>query len=121
MPRVAAVLPPESRRTKKQRHSNESRCAKADKLPFGQVERHFGFDLGQIAGHRDIRSQSNTSLMRSEDGFRHGAGLEQTETEQNGVAHNAPNGVDGIPRNRYRLYQHGVDRHADEDEKALKA
>ena len=59
--------------------------------------------------------------MRSEDGFRHGAGLEQAETEQNGVAHNAPNGVDGIPGNRHRLYQHGVNRHADEDEKALKA
>ena len=58
--------------------------------------------------------------MRSEDGFRHRAGLEQAETEQNGVAHNAPNGVDGIPGNRYRLYQHGVNRHADEDEKALK-
>ena len=59
--------------------------------------------------------------MRSEDGFRHGAGFEQAETKQNGVAHNAPNGVDGIPGNRYRLYQHGVNRHADEDEKALKA
>ena len=42
---------------KKQRHSNESRCAKADELPFGQVECHFRFDLGQITGHRDIRSQ----------------------------------------------------------------
>ena len=58
--------------------------------------------------------------MRSEDGFCHGAGLEQAKTEQNGVPHNAPNGVDGIPGNRYRLYQHGVNRHADEDEKALK-
>ena len=59
--------------------------------------------------------------MRSEDGFRHGAGLEQAETEQNGVAHNAPNGVDGIPGNRYALDQHRINRHADEDEKALKA
>ena len=59
--------------------------------------------------------------MRSEDGFRHGAGFEQAEAEQDCVAHNAPNGVDGIPGNRYRLYQHGVNRHADEDEKALKA
>ena len=58
--------------------------------------------------------------MRSENGFCHRAGLEQAETEQNGVAHNAPDGVDGIPGNRYRLYQHGVNRHADEDEKALK-
>ena len=59
--------------------------------------------------------------MRSEDGFRHRAGLEQAETEQNGVAHNAPNGVDGIPGNRHALDQYGVNRHADEDEKALKA
>ncbi len=59
-------------------------------------------------------------LVRSEDGFRHGAGLEQAETKQNGVAHNAPNGVDGIPGNRYALDQHSVNRHADEDEKALK-
>ena len=58
--------------------------------------------------------------MRSEDGFCHEAGLEQAETEQNGVAHNAPNGVDGIPGNRHALYQHCVNRHADEDEKALK-
>ena len=59
--------------------------------------------------------------MRSEDGFRYGAGLEQAETEQNSVAHNAPNGVDGIPGNRYALDQHRINRHADEDEKALKA
>ena len=59
--------------------------------------------------------------MRSEDGFCHGAGLKQAETEQNGVAHNAPNGVDGIPGNRHALDQYGVNRHADEDEKALKA
>ena len=58
--------------------------------------------------------------MRSENGFRHGAGLKQAETKQDGIAHDTPNGVDGIPGNRYRLYQHGVNRHADEDEKALK-
>ncbi len=59
--------------------------------------------------------------MRSKDGFRHRAGLEQAETEQNSVAHDTPNGVDGIPGNCHRLYQHGVNRHADENEKALKA
>ena len=57
-------------------------------------------------------------LVRSEDGFCHGAGLKQAETEQNGVAHNAPNGVDGIPGNRHALDQHRINRHADEDEKA---
>ena len=46
--------------------------------------------------------------MRSENGFRHGACLEQAETKQNGVAHNAPNGVDGIPGNRHALDQHSV-------------
>ena len=58
--------------------------------------------------------------MRSENGFRHGAGLKQAETKQNGVADNAPNGVDGIPGNRHALDQHRINRHADEDEKALK-
>ncbi len=58
--------------------------------------------------------------MRSENGFGYGAGFEQAETEQNGVADNAPNGVDGIPGNRYALDQHRINRHADEDEKALK-
>lgn len=47
--------------------------------------------------------------MRSENRFRHGAGLEQAEAEQDGVADNAPNRVDGITGNRYRLYQHSVD------------
>ena len=60
-------------------------------------------------------------LMRSEDGFRHGAGLEQAETKQNGIAHNAPNGVDGITGNRHALDQNGINCHADEDEKTLKA
>ena len=59
--------------------------------------------------------------MRSENGFCHGTGLEQAETEQNSVAHNAPNGVDGVPGNCHALDQHRVNRHADEDEKALKA
>lgn len=48
------------------------------------------------------------------------AGFEQAETEQDGVADNAPDRIDGITRNRYRLYQHSVNCHADEDEKALK-
>ena len=56
---VAAGIP----ENKKQRHSNESRCAKADKLPFGQVERHFGFDLGQITGHGNIRSQVSNARI----------------------------------------------------------
>ena len=58
--------------------------------------------------------------MCAENRFCHRAGFEQAETEQDSVAYNAPNGVDGIPRNRYRLYQHRINCHADEDEKALK-
>jgi len=59
--------------------------------------------------------------VRSEDGFRHRAGLEQAETEQNGVAHNAPNGVDGIPGNRHALDQHGVNGNTNQNQEALKA
>ena len=58
--------------------------------------------------------------MRSEDGFRHRAGLEQAETEQNGVAHNAPNRVDGIPGNRYALDQHRINGNTNQDQEALK-
>ena len=83
--------------------------------PFGEVA--VSYTHLDVYKRQDIRSQSNTSLMRSEDGFRHRAGLEQAETEQNGVAHNAPNRVDGIPGNRYALDQHGINCHADEDEK----
>lgn len=59
--------------------------------------------------------------MRSENGFCHGAGLEQAETEQNGIAYDAPDGINGIPGNCHALDQHRINRHADEDEKALKA
>ena len=59
--------------------------------------------------------------MRSEDGFRHRAGLEQAETKQNGIAHNAPNGVDGIPGNRHALDQHCVNGNTNQNQEALKA
>ena len=58
--------------------------------------------------------------MRSENGFCHGTGLEQAETEQNSVAHNAPNGVDGIPGNRYALDQHRINGNTNQDQEALK-
>ena len=58
--------------------------------------------------------------MRSENGFRHRAGLEQAETEQNGVADNAPNGVDGIPGNRHALDQHSVNSNTNQNQEALK-
>ena len=58
--------------------------------------------------------------MGTQQSFGDRAGLEQREAEQHGIPHDAPDRVDGIPGNRYRLYQHGVNRHTDEDEKALK-
>ena len=50
---VAAGIP----ENKKQRHSNESRCAKADELPFGQIECDLRFHLRQVTGNGNIRSQ----------------------------------------------------------------
>ena len=81
----------------------------------------FDFTFVKSRGSEIYAANKSPPLVRSEHGFRDGAGFEQAETEQNGVAHNAPNGVDGIPGDCYRLYQHSVNRHADKDEKALKA
>ena len=39
---------------------------------------------------------------------------------QDGVADNAPNRVDGITGNRYRLYQHSVDSNTNQNQEALK-
>lgn len=50
MPRVAAVLPAIKPEQIKKRHSDEHRCAKADKLPFGQVEEYFGLDRVRSRG-----------------------------------------------------------------------
>ena len=80
----------------------------------------FDFTFVRSRGTEIYAANQTPPLVRSEDGFCHGAGLEQAETEQNGIAYNAPNGVDGIPGNRYALDQHRINRHANEDEKALK-
>ena len=69
--------------------------------------------------HLDVYKRQ--PLVRSEDGFRHRAGLEQAETKQNGIAHNAPNGVDGIPGNRHALDQHCVNGNTNQNQEALKA
>ncbi len=50
---VAAI----TREALRERHADEHRCAKADKLPFGQVEEYFGLDPGQVPGDRDIGGQ----------------------------------------------------------------
>ena len=39
---------------KEKRHSYKYRCSKTDKLPTGQTEQHFGFDLGKVFGDRYI-------------------------------------------------------------------
>ena len=51
----------------------------------------------------------------------HRTGLEQTETKKNRIADNAPNGVDGIPGYGDVLKQNCVDRHADQNQEALKS
>ena len=87
---------------------------------FVRLKATFDFTLVKSRGTEIYAANKAPPLVRSEDGFGYGAGLEQAETEQDGVAHNAPNGVDGIPGNRHALDQHRINRHADEDEKALK-
>ena len=70
---------------KKQRHSNECRCTKADKLPFGQVECDLRFTFVRSRGTEIYAANKAPPLVRSEDRFRHGTGLEQAETEQDSV------------------------------------
>ena len=114
------MLPPESRRTKNSGTPMRAAVPKQTSCRLVRLNATFDFTFVRSRGTEIYAANQTPPLVRSEDGFRHRAGLEQAETEQDGVAHNAPNGVDGIPGNRYRLYQHGVNRHADEDEKALK-
>ena len=115
------MLPPESRRTKNSGTPMRAAVPKQSSCRFVRLNATFDFTFVRSRGTEIYAANKAPPLVRSEDGFRHRAGLEQAETEQNGVAHNAPNGVDGIPGNRYALDQHSVNRHADEDEKALKA
>ena len=115
------MLPPESRRTKNSGTPMRAAVPKQTSCRLVRLNATLDLTLVKSRGTEIYAANKAPPLVRSEDGFCHGAGLEQAETEQNGVAHNAPNGVDGIPGNRYRLYQHSVNRHADEDKKALKA
>ena len=115
------MLPPESRRTKNSGTPMRAAVPKQSSCRFVKLNATLDLTLVKSRGTEIYAANRTPPLVRSEDGFRHRAGLEQAETEQNGVAHNAPNGVDGIPGDCYRLYQHSVNRHADKDEKALKA
>ena len=114
------MLPPESRRTKNSGTPMRAAVPKQTSCRLVRLNATLDLTLVKSRGTEIYAANKAPPLVRSEDGFRHRAGLEQAETEQNGVAHNAPNGVDGIPGNRHALDQHGVNRHADEDEKALK-
>ena len=115
------MLPPESRRTKNSGTPMRAAVPKQTSCRLVRLNATFDFTFVRSRGTEIYAANKAPPLVRSEDGFRHGAGLEQAETKQNGIAHNAPNGVDGIPGNCHALDQHRVNRHADEDEKALKA
>ena len=114
------MLPPESRRTKNSGTPMRAAVPKQSSCRLVRLNATLDLTLVKSRGTEIYAANKAPPLVRSEDGFRHGTGFEQTETEQNGVAHNAPNGVDGIPRNCHALDQHRINRHADEDEKALK-
>ena len=114
------MLPPESRRTKNSGTPMRAAVPKQTSCRLVRLNATFDFTFVRSRGTEIYAANKAPPLVRSENGFRHGTGLEQTETEQDGVAHNAPNGVDGIPGNRYALDQHRINRHANEDEKALK-
>ena len=115
------MLPPESRSTKNSGTPMRAAVPKQTSCRLVRLNATFDFTFVRSRGTEIYAANKAPPLVRSEDGFGHRAGLEQAETKQNGVAHNAPNGVDGIPGNRHALDQHSVNCHADEDEKALKA
>ena len=114
------MLPPESRRTKNSGTPMRAAVPKQTSCRLVRLNATLDLTLVKSRGTEIYAANKAPPLMRAQHTFRDRAGLEQAEAEQNGVAHNAPNGVDGIPGNRYRLYQHRINRHADEDEKTLK-
>ena len=58
--------------------------------------------------------------MCVEDGFCHGARLEERKAQQHGVAHAGPDGLADVRVHGDVPHEHGVDRDADDDEKRLK-
>ena len=66
----------------------------------------------------DILSQGHIhpSLMCAEHAAGDGAGLEQAEAEQHGIAHAAPYRADGVAACGDALYQHRIDGNTDENE-----
>jgi len=115
--RIACGVP----QNKEQRHAYDCRCTKTDKLPGGQVEGHFGLHLAEIARHGNISCQNFTSLVCAQNAPGDGTSLEQRKAQQHRVPHDAPDRVDGIPGYGNILKQNSVDRHADQNQEALKS
>ena len=115
------MLPPESRRTKNSGTPMRAAVPKQTSCRLVRLNATLDLTLVKSRGTEIYAANQTPPLVRSEDGFRHGAGLEQAETEQNGVAHNAPDRVDGIPGYGDILKQNSVDRHADQNQEALKS
>ena len=59
--------------------------------------------------------------MRAEHAPGDGTRFEQAETKQNGIAHAAPNGPDGIAACGDALHQHSINCHAYKNQQSLKA
>ncbi len=59
--------------------------------------------------------------MRIEDGFCEASGLEKRKAQQHRVAHTRPDCLADVRAHADAFYQNSVNRHADDDEKALKA
>ena len=61
-----------------QRDTNQQPQTETDQLPLCQIEKHLGFDVGQVLWNGYIRHRL-TSLMGVEYGFGKTAGFEQAE------------------------------------------
>jgi len=59
--------------------------------------------------------------MRAENALGKASGLEQREAQQHRIAHARPDSGDDVRIRGNALNQHGIDAHADHDEKGLKA
>ena len=114
------MLPPESRSTKNSGTPMRAAVPKQTSCRLVRLNATLDLTLVKSRGTEIYAANKAPPLVRSENGFRHGACLEQAETKQNGVAHNAPNGVDGIPGNRHALDQHSVNSNTNQNQEALK-
>ena len=103
MPRVAAVLPPLSRSKKKSGTPISAAEPKQISCRFVRLNAILDLTFVKSRGTEIYAAKKAPPLMRSEDGFCHGAGFEQAETEQDSIADNAPNRADGITGNRNAL------------------